>query len=99
MPDGIYAIGGYNGKDYICTVERYSIPDNRWEVISVLNSPKCTMSAAASPDFQNIFVIGGFNGQQLNSIEKYDHSSKTFSKFLPSMLQKRFMHTSAVIMH
>lgn len=25
MPDGIYAIGGYNGKDYISSVEKYDV--------------------------------------------------------------------------
>ena len=51
MPDGIYAIGGYNGKDYIDTVERYDILEDTWTLISKLNSPKCTMTAIASPDF------------------------------------------------
>ena len=51
MPDGIYAIGGYNGKDYISTVERYDISEDKWTLISKLNSPKCTMTAIASPDF------------------------------------------------
>lgn len=51
MPDGIYAIGGYNGKDYISSVERYNIIENVWEQVCSLNSPKCTMSAVASPDF------------------------------------------------
>lgn len=30
LPDGIYAIGGYNGKEYINTVERYDIFTNEW---------------------------------------------------------------------
>jgi hypothetical protein len=30
LPDGIYAIGGYNGKEYINTVERYNIYTNEW---------------------------------------------------------------------
>lgn len=63
MPDGIYAIGGYNGKDYISSVERYDIIEDKWTMVADLNSPKCTMTAIASPDYQSIFVIGGFNGQ------------------------------------
>lgn len=62
MPDGIYAIGGYNGKDYISSVEKYDIELNQWTIISRLNSPKCTMTAVASPNFKTFFVIGGFNG-------------------------------------
>ena len=78
MPDGIYAIGGYNGKDYLASVERYDIAKDKWTVVSQLHSPKCTMSALASPDFQSIYVIGGFNGVQLNEIEKYEIHSERF---------------------
>ena len=72
MPDGIYAIGGYNGKDYISSVERYDIIEDKWTMVSDLTSPKCTMTAIVSPDYQSIFVIGGFNGQQLSEIERFD---------------------------
>ncbi len=30
LPDGIYAIGGYNGKEYISSVERYDTINNEW---------------------------------------------------------------------
>jgi len=30
LPDGIYAIGGYSGTDYIQTVERYDIETEEW---------------------------------------------------------------------
>lgn len=62
LPDGIYAIGGYNGKDYISSVERFDISTGVWVQVSNLTSPKCTMSAVSSLNFQSIYVIGGFNG-------------------------------------
>jgi N-acetylneuraminic acid mutarotase len=99
MPDGIYAIGGYNGKDYIDSVERYDLMTNRWSLVTKLTSPKCTMSALAAPDFQSIYVLGGFNGVQLNEIEKYDLNLQEFVPFGPSMSQKRFMHSSVMILH
>lgn len=99
MPDGIYAIGGYNGKDYIDSVERYDLITDHWTFVSKLTSPKCTMSALASPDFQSIYVLGGFNGVQLNEIEQYDINSQQFIAFGPPMSQKRFMHSSVMIMH
>jgi N-acetylneuraminic acid mutarotase len=77
MPDGIYAIGGYDGKDYISSVERYDIMEDKWTLISQLTTPKCTMSAVASPDYQSIYVVGGFDGHQLNDIERFDmHTGK-----------------------
>ena len=30
LPDGIYAIGGYNGKEYVNTVEKYDFFANEW---------------------------------------------------------------------
>ena len=50
LPDGIYAIGGYNGKDYIRTVERYDIFTNEWMQVPSMNTPRCTLSAVASQD-------------------------------------------------
>jgi hypothetical protein len=50
LPDGIYAIGGYNGKEYIGTVERYDFFSNEWIQVTSMNKPRCTLSAVASPD-------------------------------------------------
>ena len=97
MPDGIYAIGGYNGKDYISSIERYSIELDSWELVCHLNSPKCTMTAVASPNNQFFYVIGGFNGTQLNEVEIFDTHTKKLTKFIYPMQKKRFMHASAVL--
>lgn len=50
LPDGIYAIGGYNGKDYINTVEKYDFLTNRWISVSSMKRARCTLSAVASID-------------------------------------------------
>ncbi len=62
LPDGIYAIGGYNGKEYINTVEKYDFFSNEWIEVTKMNTPRCTLSAVSSPDCQYIYAIGGFNG-------------------------------------
>lgn len=99
MPDGIYAIGGYNGKDYISSVEKYDVESDSWQIVCHLNSPKCTMTAVASPDEQKFYVIGGFNGTQLNEVEVYNTQTRTLRKFSYPMELKRFMHSSAVLVH
>ena len=51
LPDGIYAIGGYNGKEYINSVERYDFFTNEWTLLKPMETPRCTLSAVASSDF------------------------------------------------
>jgi len=97
MPDGIYAIGGYNGKDYISSGEKDDVETDSWTVVCHLNSPKCTMTAVAAPDQQRFYVIGGFNGTQLNEVEVFNIKTRTMRKFSYPMNMKRFMHSSAVL--
>jgi len=48
LPDGIYAIGGFDGTQYLNSVEKYE--DGRWTLIQSLNHPRCTLSALSTPD-------------------------------------------------
>lgn len=50
LPDGIYAIGGYNGKEYMNSVERYDFFSNEWVEVNHLKRSRCTLSAVASSD-------------------------------------------------
>lgn len=50
LPDGIYAIGGYNGKDYINSVERYNCMTNEWTHVKPMKFARCTLAAVASSD-------------------------------------------------
>ena len=50
LPDGIYAIGGYNGKEYVSTVEKYDFFSNEWYPVKSMRRPRCTLSAVASSD-------------------------------------------------
>jgi influenza virus NS1A-binding protein len=50
LPDGIYAIGGYNGKEYISSVERYDISSNEWVQVKGMGKARCTLAAVASAD-------------------------------------------------
>ena len=73
LPDGIYAVGGYSGKQYIASVERFDIERNCWTLIEAMLSPKCTLSCVVSvPDFRYIYALGGFNGKPLDEVERYD---------------------------
>lgn len=71
LPDGIYAIGGFDGSQYLNSVEKYD--DGRWILIEAMNNPRCTLSAVTTPDNQYIYVFGGFDNGPINSVEKYIH--------------------------
>ena len=36
LPDGVYAIGGYNGKDYVRSVEKFDFFKSEWVSVSSL---------------------------------------------------------------
>ena len=48
LPDGIYAVGGFDGTQYLNSVEKYE--DGRWTLIEPMIHPRCTLSALATPD-------------------------------------------------
>jgi len=98
LPDGIYAIGGYNGKEYVATVERYDIFSNEWVAVTPMRRARCTLSAVVSGDCQYIYALGGFNGTALSSVERYDVTKDAWEE-VASMQQKRFMHACLVLGH
>ena len=72
LPDGIYAIGGFDGENYLSSVEKYEESTNEWVYVSSMNYPRCTLSAVISNDLRNIFVLGGFDNGPLKTVERYE---------------------------
>jgi len=70
MPDGIYVIGGFDGCQYLKSVEKYDFQSKKWSHIEDLNHPRCLFSCCVSNDFQYIYVAGGYDGKPLNSFER-----------------------------
>ena len=63
--------------------------------MSSMRNSRCTLAAIASPDFQNIYVMGGFDNVPLNSMEKYSVLTDVWET-LPNMKYKRFMHCAVL---
>lgn len=70
MPDGIYAIGGYDGCQYLKSVEKYDFEIKKWKYIEDMNFPKCHFSCVNSSDFRYIYVLGGYDGKPMNIMER-----------------------------
>ena len=58
-----------------------------------MNKSRCTLSAVATSDCQYIYALGGFNGQPLNLVERFDVCFNRWELITP-MINKRFMHVS-----
>jgi hypothetical protein len=50
LPDGIYAIGGYDGRQYLATVEKFDLQKQEWFYVKSMNTARCTLSAVTSND-------------------------------------------------
>jgi hypothetical protein len=70
MPDGLYVMGGYDGCQYMKSVEKYDFNIRKWKYIEDMNYPRCHFSSVCSSDFQFIYVLGGFDGKPLNTFER-----------------------------
>ena len=86
----LYVVGGYSGYAGLATVERYIVPENRWESAPSLpqNRGHGIMTAVVSG---KLYAMGGFyNGSSYyDTNEVYDRSSNSWTprKRLPVPMQ------------
>ncbi|KAL4445683.1 hypothetical protein ABPG74_006234 [Tetrahymena malaccensis] len=96
LPDGIYAIGGFDGNNYINSVEKYDEQLDRWTYVSSMRYSRCTSSAVVSQNNQHIYVFGGFDNGPLDSVERFNVINGMWES-LHNMPNKRFMHSCQLI--
>lgn len=53
----IYALGGYNGRTRMSSVERYHPDKNQWEMITPMNKQRSDASAASLGGKASIFFF------------------------------------------
>lgn len=95
LPDGLYVLGGYNGKEYLSTVERYDYFSQKWTTMRPMNSQRGTFASIVSANCNFIYAIGGFNGEPIEQVERYDVMHNNW-EYLAPLKQKRFMHTACL---
>lgn len=50
LPNGVYAIGGYDGEKYLSSVERYDSDADEWVSVCPMTQKRCTLSSVSSND-------------------------------------------------
>jgi hypothetical protein len=96
LPDGIYALGGFDGQNCLASVEKFDETLNRWVAVKSMNAPRCTLAAIPTPDCQSIYVMGGFDNGPLDIVERYSIIHDVWEIAQP-MKSKRFMHSAVVV--
>lgn len=84
LGQNLYAIGGFNGCQYLNSVEkylylllierntlRYDENNDKWVSIKSMKESRCTFSAISLNEENTFIVMGGFNNTPLSSCEMY----------------------------
>ena len=96
LPDGVYAVGGFNGTEYLSSVERFDEERGEWMLTAPMGRRRCTLGAVSSSDCRYIYALGGFDGAAMASVERYDVIKDEWEE-VASMNVKRFMHSAVTV--
>ena len=72
LPDGLYIIGGYDGREYLSLSERFEINTKKMQRLPDMHIKRGTFCGITSCDLKYIYAVGGFNGSPLNMVERFD---------------------------
>lgn len=96
MPSGVIVLGGYDGQQYLNSVERLDITRGEWQMLPPMQAPRSSFAALTSLDCSRIVVIGGFCGQAIAGVEAYEVGLGRWSALTP-LPEPRYMHCSVVV--
>jgi len=82
--DQIYVIGGFSGKEWLNTVEKYNEENKTWKNVASMKHKRHYLAACAfNGENCSIYVFGGFFGgsdAEINdTIEKYDPDNNVWN--------------------
>ncbi|XP_078492598.1 kelch-like protein 12 isoform X2 [Ciona intestinalis] len=90
----LYSLGGFDGKQFICSVERYDPSSDEWKDVASMKTPRSLFTAVVLNNV--IYAIGGHDGKQtLKSVEKYNADDDTWV-YVKDMNMERSHHAACV---
>nr|XP_026693061.1 kelch-like protein 12 isoform X4 [Ciona intestinalis] len=90
----LYSLGGYDGKQELCSVERYDPSSDEWKDVASMKTPRGCFTAVVLNNA--IYAIGGHDGKQpLKSVEKYNVDDNTWV-YVGNMNMERSSHAACV---
>ena len=92
----LYVVGGYDGDEYLKSVEKYCVSSNIWSRVRDMNCGK--VGAAVVACGGRLYVLGGWDGcKYLSSVEVYDPAQDTWTMLPAGMATARFLAGAVVI--
>lgn len=79
LDEAIYIVGGYDGQDEFNTTYSFSPKTNKWLKKSPLHEKRGGLGLISSAD--NLYAVGGGWEHPLNTSEKYDPQTDTWTTF------------------
>ncbi|CAM4706240.1 unnamed protein product [Leuciscus chuanchicus] len=78
----INAIGGFDGREWLKTVERYDPNTNQWTMMAPMNEKRSDASATSLQG--RIYICGGFSGtEHLSSAESFNPETNQWTLIAP----------------
>ena len=91
----IYIVGGENEYvEHLDTCLKFDTKHKQWEEVARMNETRCGASCTVYEG--KIVVSGGWNHNDLNTVEAYHHEAIKWSS-LPNLIERRYFHSSVTI--
>ena len=82
----IYAIGGYDSKSCLKSMERYDPETKTWQLVEDMKFSRTSFAAVTCEEY--IYVLGGQGTAHLCTVERYDTKKRRW-EMMPAMSTKR----------
>ena len=90
----LYAVGGFNGDDFLNSVERHDPATNAWEAVAPLTLARLGAGVAALEG--KLYAVGGREDDEAegerpaHSVERYDPASNAWEEVAPMATARAF---------